>query len=1025
MNQQLSIHTLGGVRVEAGQSPITKWQSRKAEALLIYLAVTRRVHKRESLVGLLWAEMPQERALANLSVMLSNIRKNVGADFLLADRQQVGLDWSLPIWVDVDAFTTKIGELLGDEPLTRHKLAQLEKSLALYHGDFLQGYYIRGANEFEEWGLFKQERLSQMAITGWQALVTGYLRRGEGVAGIPHAQKLLDLDPLRENTHRDLMQLYALADQRSLALGQYEKCRQILQEKLGIKPEPQTITLFKQIKAGEKIPSLAPAPMFARSLSPRHNLPAQTTPFIGRQAELNQIQQQLNNPHCRMLTLVGWGGSGKTRIGQKVGKSVISQYINGVWFVPLAGLDINDIDPEIAINLLLTTIAETLPFTFSGQEKPFTQLLDYLRERELLLILDNFEHLVSLGNVLTQLLASAPDLKLLITSRERVKQSGEWVVEIGGMTLPNSTHDANWDAADAVQLFVQTANRIQTQFEAKKERHFVGKICRLVAGVPLALQLAASWVSIYSCQQIVAEIEKTLSFLQTNTADLANRHRSVQAVFEHSWQLLTAEEQGMFRRLSVFRGGFTVEAAREVAGISPTILLQLLHKSLIQKNSPERFDLHELVRQFVAEKLTQYPDDFQHTRQKHAEYFSHFVKDQEVDMYGNKQTEALATLLLEIDNIRRTWRWGVLQRQWQIFSRMWNCILIIFDTQGMYGEAIELAQQAFNALKDLPFTDDEARTAYGEVVGAISPFSFRIGEYDKALAYAQKSVAILASCPPHYAYGHALLYVGIAYYPLGDLENVVANLEKAEEAYRAAGFMWGVGTTLGNLAEVYLAQNDLELAEQCALRALAEEGVQGNAYPLSGINLTLGMICLEKGDIGLAKHYAEICVDMCRQIEYRGNLSGGLALLARIAATQGDVASANAYFEESVALLREDGSHLYLASRLLDWAKIAIIQQDWQKAYFALVEVVEDSVKMGAVSLGMPALLALTPVYEEMNRSDLSQLILHFVAQHGGDTPEKAEAEKLLGEMPAFIPPIISPTQLSEILLELRRHPIF
>ena len=845
MNQQLSIHTLGGARVEVGQATVTKWQSRKAEALLIYLATTRRTQKRESLVGLLWAEMPQERALANLSVMLSNIRKNVGAGFLLSDRQQVGLDWNQPIWVDVDAFTTKMGELLGSEPLTRHKLAQLEKSLVLYQGDFLQGYYIRGAHEFEEWRLFEQERLRQMAINGWQALVSGYLRRGEGNAGIPHAQKLLTLDPLRENTHRDLMQLYAIADQRAAAIEQYEKCRQILDEELGVEPEAETITLFEQIKAGEqrgKEGGEKSTPPLLRPSPSLHNLLTPLTPFIGREVELRYIRDNITQPNCRWLTLVGQGGSGKTRLALAAGHMLKRTFIDGIWFVSLTDLDLSHVPPETAPDLFATIIGEVLPFSFSGIDAPFTQLLDYLKDREMLLILDNFEHLVSLRELPSRLLAHAPDLKLLITSRERLTQQGEWMLEIGGLTLPATPHTTDWLAKDAVQLFTQTGVRHQPEFDPSQQADTVYQICHLLGGIPLALELAAGWLPIYSCRQIADEIKKSLTFLQAVEQNVPNRHQSLQVVFDHSWQLLSAEEQAVFQRLAVFRGGFTMMAAGEVAGISPLTLRALFHKSLIQRSASDRFDLHSLIRQLTVEKLGQDKAELRQTVQKHADYYSRWL----VEQGENEQL-----LLLEMGNLEKTWEFGVNAGNWQLLQVMFTPFMELYYDRSLFQGGETLCQQTLASIHSctIPIS------LKARLLAKLGKFQMRLAKLDIAKTTVQQSLKLIESENLPSIAVELLELLGTIESNLGNYETALSPLQKGLKIARQQEDEKGVCTLLNSLGNLFLDTGEYDQAESCFLESLALAKKIGSQKRLAILYNGLGILAVRHNQYDEARNW--------------------------------------------------------------------------------------------------------------------------------------------------------------------------
>ena len=307
----LAITTLGGLRVERDGAAVTRWASRKAAALLVFLACSERNHERERLATLLWDDRPQKRALGNLSVLLSNLRVEIGP-YLVADRQTIGLNWSLPLQVDALLFTQELGALVSSGSLKRSSSAQLKRTIDRYAGDFLAGFYVRDAAGFEEWALLEQERLRRQMVEGLDLLVRQSAVRGDLQDGVRYARRLLDLDPLRESTQRDLLRLLALDGQRAAALAQFEACRALLAAELGVEPDEETTALAAaiaadELRAADRPVAISPAQVGA----PEHNLPPDATAFIGRGAERRQVADRLANPACRLLTLLGPGGSAR------------------------------------------------------------------------------------------------------------------------------------------------------------------------------------------------------------------------------------------------------------------------------------------------------------------------------------------------------------------------------------------------------------------------------------------------------------------------------------------------------------------------------------------------------------------------------------------------------------------------------------------------------------------------------------------------------------------------------------------
>jgi len=340
-------------------------------------------------------------------------------------------------------------------------------------------------------------------------------------------------------------------------------------------------------------PAMAPGPE-ERPASVSSRLPLASTRFIGREAELAQIEDYLNDPDCRLLTLIGPGGVGKTRLAYQAAVSKAGDFASGVCVVPLAGVA----SPEY----LLSTLAERLKLQLYGSADQKAQVLEYLREKRQLLVLDNCEHLLDGIEVLDEILAVAPGVKILATSRERLNLQGEWLLPVQGLPFPRNESEPGAETYSAVQLFVQSARRGGPGFQLADVKD-VARICKLVEGLPLAIELAACWVHQMPGARIAEQIQRDLDFLSTNLRDVPERHRSTRALFEHSWRLLSGDEQAVLRKLSVFRSGFDADAAAHIANASLHVLSALTEKSLLRASPLERYDLHELLRQFAEEKL--------------------------------------------------------------------------------------------------------------------------------------------------------------------------------------------------------------------------------------------------------------------------------------------------------------------------------------------------------------------------------------------------------------------------------------
>ncbi|MEJ2735533.1 MAG: BTAD domain-containing putative transcriptional regulator [Anaerolineae bacterium] len=507
---------LGPPRLEHDGKPV-ELDTRKTVALVAYLAMAGQspggeTHSREALATLLWPEVEPQRARANLRRSLSVLRKGIGGEWLIADRETIGTHPEVGIWLDVAHFRC----LLNSPQTHSHPEAEtcpdcleaLAEAVDLYQGDFLEGFSLRDSATFDEWQFFQTESLRLELAAALERLVHGHSAQGAYEQAIPNGRRWVALDPLHEPAHRQLMQLYALAGQRAAALRQYTECARILEAELGLPPAEETTSLYEQIRTS---PAIGAEPV-RPARRPRHNLPAQTTPFVGREAELEAIRARLREPGCRLLTLVGPGGVGKTRLALEAASSLIHQteqdgFADGVYLVRMAPLE--------SAEALVTAVARALGFSFYGDAGGGAgpdrkqQLLDYLGQKRLLLLMDNFEHLLEGVELVTAMLAAAPDVKVLATSRARLGLQGEHLCTLTGMQVPDMVSLVEVEmpgeaiAYSAVKLFMQTAQRVDPGFAPQpKEFMTIAHICHLVEGMPLGILLAAAWVDMLSPLEI-------------------------------------------------------------------------------------------------------------------------------------------------------------------------------------------------------------------------------------------------------------------------------------------------------------------------------------------------------------------------------------------------------------------------------------------------------------------------------------------------------------------------------------------
>lgn len=467
-----------------------------------------------------------------------------------------------------------------------------------------------------------------------------------------------------------------------------------------------------------------------------HNLPMPLTPLIGRDAECAQALSRLADPVCRLVTLLGVGGVGKTRLALEVAHTLMpttnpnSPFTHGVVFVPLASLTAHDAHDDG----LAMAVAGALGVILSGHESPALQVRHYLQDKALLLVLDNMEQLgIGVGFIAT-LLRDAPALKVLAASRSRLGLRGEWIVSLDGLPFPDDD-DGNADSPTgeyaALDLFAQAARASAPNFTLTPESTpAAARICRLVAGLPLGIELAASWVNVLSCDEIADEIERSLDFLTSSTLDLPERQWSLRAVFASSWELLDPNEQQALRRLASLRGSFTREAAAAVAGATLSTLASLLNKSLVRRADVSgRYALLEPLRQYAAEQLESH-DESDPVARRHTIYYLTLLAERKAALRGSQQQAALDELGAELTHIRDAWRWAVTHAYADMPEQAIDSLFHFYDMQSWFGEGA-LAFAALSQATSTRLDDRRVALVHGMALARQGWFTFYLGRQSR------------------------------------------------------------------------------------------------------------------------------------------------------------------------------------------------------------------------------------------------------------------------------------------------------
>ncbi len=1210
-----NLYLLGTPRIEIEEKPKTI-SRRKTMALLAYLAMTNKPHNRDFLATLFWPDYDQTGARANLRRDLSRLKNALGGELFHIDRSQVSMnpdgDWQL----DVRQFVDHLNLVRTHDHFPQHAcpqcLAACTEAIALYTADFMVGFSLPDCADFDEWQFFQADSLRQSLAELLQRLLQWHSSQGEFERALEYGRRWLALDTLHEEAHQQLMKLYAWLGQQSAAMRQYDECVRILDEELGVEPEPETQELYELIRTrqleppeiekvtdmalfvpeppppaerykvlnkldagghgdvflgedqttGQKVvikrikPDLidrdsailtrfqregdilrqlnhpnivrmldmyehdgeqhlvmeyvaggslrqkmeankAPLPIedalkialeLADALSRAHhlgvihrdikpenvliaedgsvrltdfgmarlenvdvrltqtgvligspaymspeslqgakvdgrgdiwsfgvllyellvgappfdsdqltttivqilndptpdlkqvratvpdmladlvqhmlikqpaqrigsmrqvaavletiqngridaqtgnitplstpihtptpiktplpfvskipnNLPRNPAPFVGRVEESRQIQRLLvEEQSCRLLTLFGPSGVGKTRLAIEASTQLLPHFPDGIFFVSLEAI--------LRTDLIAQTLAETLPMQFSGAATPKAQLLHFLRPKQMLLLVDNFDHLLDGSSILAEILRLAPGIKLLVTSHDRLGLQEEWSLEIGHMTFPQADEtlsETQLVSFSAPQLFLQRARRADASFALNAEKvASVVRICRLLEGMPLGLELAAPWVRSTSCVEIADQLAQELGDDHQPQSNSSVPEFSVRSIFAKTWHSLSAEQQRVLSCLSVFRAGCEREAAEVVAQTSLPVLVRLVDQALVQQDGNGRFTLHPFIHQLATEKLQEDTQAYEATLDAHSYYYLTFLAERAPKLKGEKQERELERISIELDNIRNAWLRGIANQAWQNILDAVETVWLFSEFRGFFHEGEAGYRLALEGL---------ARVAEPDELGVTLS------------AYLQAGHGILMARRGWVVEGIPKIEAGL---------EILEAQENPDEQKIAIVEMW--------LATALLLQSEFEVAMDHIQNAMNTIADTDDYWMRANCLRLLGVISLNEGDLATAEKLLDDCLTLCRRIGEQRIQTYARASLGVIAMMRGDYGRSQQWFNEAIELSRQLGDRLSRVELLRDQGVLAIQQGQYAQAVDLLARSKQISTEIG------------------------------------------------------------------------------
>ncbi|MEM7114043.1 MAG: NB-ARC domain-containing protein [Chloroflexota bacterium] len=772
---------LNRFELENGSIP---FRTDKTRALLAYLAVeSQQPHHRNTLATLLWPDSPGKRARANLRLALHNLRhilQGVAPDIELLETtySTVRLNPQASLWVDVLAFEQLLAAARVANGEEQRQL--WETAVSLYSGDFCRGLHVRDTVLFEEWLLLKQEQFHRQAIDALQKLLRFWQtqKNSDGIQQV--ANRLIQFMPLHEKGHIGLMKAYGLSGDLGRVRETFNSYCLRLREASDEEPGEAIVHALQRLEG-------QPAAVEPPVATPRSsNLPATTTPFFGRQTEQMQLGQWLTKQSYRLITLVGMGGIGKTRLALEVAQQQQSHFSDGVWFVSLASLETTE--PLLLETQIAEAIAHAVGLELKGSLPAKQQLCSWLHERKLLLILDNWEHIIEGADIVADLLKAAANLSVLCTSQVTLDFQMERIFEVEGLPVPALEAD-NACQFDSVQLFWERAERFVqlTQVDLPQ----IVALCGFVEGHPLAMELAAAALRHMPLAELLEELTASPTVLDVTFRDLPRRQRNVQALCDHAWLLLGAAEQEIMCRLAVMNGQFSEKAALKVAQTDEAMLYELYDRSLLQRVSADYFALHSLLRRYVLDKLEKRPLLKQQAAATHADYYLNWVAGNLHPMIRRGSLVVIQALQAESSNIKAAWSFAIRERLSHLISLSASAWGAFNSYQGNIREGMRLF--AYELEGD--GLDRAGQIAQGWLYCHRAYFLFQLGETSAAESFFAKAEAIAEAVDD----ARLILYVA---YHIADfqitMKDVVAldtqldrveTLARAQEHYSILGLI--------------------------------------------------------------------------------------------------------------------------------------------------------------------------------------------------------------------------------------------
>ena len=903
----MSLLKLLGVPRFIAEDRVLDLPPRQVLLLASYLAYKEDWCSRDELLHLFWPNEGEKEARHNLSQRLYQAKGQPWITGLETERNRVR--WLVD--TDVENFRDALGD--GDWA------AACEQ----YGGQLLEGVNLKTSTNFGDW--LAQEREGIQAA--WREAVLNHaeaLREdGQARQASQHLQAVIKQDSLAEDVVQAYLRVALAGGHREGALKAFDTFRQQLEQELGMDPLESTIKLANELRSSRNLTPASTPP--ARAAEARlYNFPLSHTPFIGRDLERVELTNLLYEEDRRLITLLGPGGVGKTRLAAQLAKEQTGRFGDGAVFVPLAPLE----DARYIAQTVLAAAERQAPST----QDELSFLKQFLSDKQILLVMDNAEHLLDSALIMTELL-DAPGVTILATSRVALEVQGESIYDLEGLLYPQNDVD-NLEDYDAVAFFLSRARRAHPTFSLDpNNRSAVISLCQLLNGLPLALELAATWMRLLSPAELVEEITKSLDALESNHKDISQRHQSMRAVLKYSWQLLSDAEQDALSRLAVFQGGFTKSAAQTVASASLRTLLSLVNKSLLQRTQGGRFERLVVVRQYSLEQLSSQPELLAETRLAHAEHFVAFAEEARAKLVGEEVAKWLEALSQDHDNLRSALRWLIDSGHEALGLRLGSTLFRFWWLRGHYREG-----RAF--MDELLALSDERTPARARALSIAGSMARLSGDLPAAKRLYQQSLALDRALENDVGVASNQGNLGLIYRLEGDYKSAKRMIEATLAIHERLGDKPNVANGLNNLAAIVANLGDEEEAWRLNEASLKLANDIGERFVAARALADLGSLAQEKGELERAQAFGKEALGVLEELEYRVGIIACHQLLGDVALAKKDYRLAQERYLEA----------LRCAEDLDDTRRIATVLDSISELMMALGQVERALCVRGAAS---------------------------------------------------------------------------